>query len=596
MPDSPRERSSRPAVADTDAVAPTQVARTPGAPAATPTTTEPTPVAPTSPPGSAPRGSRHAASAWLLLVWRLVAPGAPAEDPRGRWATAIAAGSLAVAVLLLRLFFPTVVGTADQGDGQRLMCLFGVADTAPYDLLTSTQYVHTQWVPHRWSGEACEPYASSQALLVWPAVALTPLLGWGQGIDTRAVGIVCVLVLGVLVTLLVAVLPGRALFRLVTAALVVAVYADGVFARFFVSPDVEPACFLGVLAMVVALLAMWRRGDPTWRGMLLFAAATAFTVTADPRAAALLPAAALALLWAPLRSRRRRGRVVARLVGGVLVVGLVAVAGGYAALQPPRSTLEQRYDVVFGAILPHSPDPEGDLRWFGLPAEWASSSGTTLDDDAAAAYRPDFPRFVEEVTPGRVVLFFATHPARLVGMADRGLAAMTRPVIDDVGAHPPGVGAEPWQQEHRFPFVVVVSTLLGTVPLLIVLLQCVALALGAALASRRRQLGDRAAAFGATVVVLTVATWCQFWAVLLSGGTAALHEHLLVVDLTNVLLVVSAPVSAALLARRIATPRSGSARGARRRTAPLRRTTHQEPQQGPCRRAEPRPTGPGGHR
>lgn len=598
MPDSPRERSSRPAVVDT---APAPVA-TPSAPAT--------------------RGSRRAASAWLLLVWRWIAPGGPAEDPRGRWATAVAAGCLAVAVLLLHLFVPTVVGMGDQGDGQRLMCAFGVANTAPYDYAASTQYVFTQWVPHRWAGEACgaggsgEPYVSSQMLLVWPAVVLTPLFGWGAGIDTRAVGIVCVLVFGVLVALFVAFLPGRALFRLIAAALVVAVVGDGVFARFFVSPYSEAACFLGVLAMVVCLLAMWRRGDPTWLGMLLFSLATVFTITAKTQMVALLPAAALALLWRPLRARRGRGdpvaqarrrrgdpdpragrprprgRVVPRLLGASLVVALAGVAVGYAAIQPRHFTLLNTYNAVFVEMLPHSPDPEGDLRWFGLPADWASSSGTTVASENAAVHRPDFPRFTEEVSQGRIALFYVTHPARLVGMADRGLEAMTQPVLGYVGAYPPDVGAEPWQQEHRFPVVVVVSALLGTVPSAIVLLQIVALALGLGLAFRRRQLGDRAAAFGATVVVTAVATWAQFWAVMLSEGASEIYKHLLVTDLLNMLLLVSIPLSAALLARRIATPRSGSARGARRRTGPVRRTTHQEPRHV----SSLRPTGPGGHR
>ncbi|UBQ02732.1 hypothetical protein [Curtobacterium sp. TXMA1] len=574
------------------------------------------PAAPsTTTPAAPTRGSRRAASAWLLLVWRWVAPGGPAEDPRSRWATAVVAGCLTVAVLLLHLFVPTVVGMGDQGDGQRLMCAFGVANAAPYDYTASTQYVFTQWVPHRWAGEACgaggsgEPYVSSQMLLVWPAVVLTPLFGWGDGIDTRAVGIVCVLLLGVLIALFVAFLPGRPLFRLIAAALVVAVVGDGVFARFFVSPYSEAACFLGVLAMVVSLLAMWRRGDPTWWGMLLFALATAFTITAKTQMVALLPAAALALLWSPLRSRsqrapRPRGRVVPRLVGGSLVVVLAAVAVGYAAVQPRHFALLNTYNAVFVEMLPHSPDPEGDLRWFGLPADWASSSGTTVASENAAVHRPDFPRFTEEVSQGRIALFYVTHPARLVGMADRGLEAMTQPVLGYVGAYPPDVGAEPWQQEHRFPFVVVLSALLGTVPFAIVLLQIVALALGLGLAFRRRQLGDRAAAFGATVVVTTVATWAQFWAVMLSEGASEIYKHLLVTDLLNMLLLVSIPLSAALLARRIATPRSGSARGARRRTAPVRRATHLEPQgavrrsahRAPRRLDRPRPTASGGTR
>ncbi len=487
MPDSPRERSSRPAVVDT---APAPVA-TPSAPAT--------------------RGSRRAASAWLLLVWRWIAPvGRPRT--RGPLGHGRRRGCLAVAVLLLHLFVPTVVGMGDQGDGQRLMCAFGVANTAPYDYARehAVRLHAVGTAPLGGRGVRCRRVR--RTLRVVPDAARVA----GRRADAavrlgrrhrhpRRRHRLRARVRGARRALR-AFLPGRALFRLIAAALVVAVVGDGVFARFFVSPYSEAACFLGVLAMVVCLLAMRRRGDPTWLGMLLFSLATVFTITAKTQMVALLPAAALALLWRPLRARRGRGdpvaqarrrrgdpdpragrprprgRVVPRLLGASLVVALAGVAVGYAAIQPRHFTLLNTYNAVFVEMLPHSPDPEGDLRWFGLPADWASSSGTTVVSENAAVHRPDFPRFTEEVSQGRIALFYATHPARLVGMADRGLEAMTQPVLGYVGAYPPDVGAEPWQQEHRFPVVVVVSALLGTVPSAIVLLQIVALALG--LASR----------------------------------------------------------------------------------------------------------------
>ncbi|CAM5540546.1 glycan biosynthesis hexose transferase WsfD [Leifsonia shinshuensis] len=481
------------------------------------------------------------------------------------WLAAILCGLGACGALLLHLFVPTVVGIGDQGDGQRLVCELGVANRAPFDYTKFTQYIYTSWVPHQWFGESCgaggsgEPYYSSQSLLLWPAKWITPLFGWGQGLDTRAVGILCVLVFGILLALFVTQLPGQIGFRILIAAAVTAVMDDGVFADFFISPYSEPACFLGVFATLVALMFLWRREHVTWLGILLVTLACAVTITAKTQMISMLPVVAVALLWRPYRtspptpavgprsrgSMLRRG-ILLRVPALVAVVILVGATGAYAVSQPKRFSELNLYNAVFVEMLPHSPDPKADLAWLGLPANFASSSGTTVASPNAAIYDADYPEFLQKVSQEKIVLFYLAHPDRLVSMADRGLDAIAHPVLGYIGSYTAGSGHKPWAKEHRFPLIEGISVVFAAVPLLILVVQLVTLILGIAVASRRR-LGPARTAFGAATVFFVIALWLQFWTVMLSEGESEIYKHMIVTTFMSSLCLVWIPALIMLL-------------------------------------------------
>ena len=227
----------------------------------------------------------------------------------GARTTALLAGLISAVVMIVRLLVPEPAGMADQGDGHRLLCALGVRNVRPWDYTEFTRFLRPSWVPHQFYGEGCgaigsgEPYYSSQLLLLWPGKFLTPLLGWGPGLDTRAVGIVCCLVFGLLIAGLIAVLPGRRSFRVLIAAVVTMVMADGVFAGFFVSPYSEAGAFLGTLAICVTLLHYWNGRGPRWLAVLLVVLATVFTVSAKTQTVSWVPVVAFALLWLPFGRR-----------------------------------------------------------------------------------------------------------------------------------------------------------------------------------------------------------------------------------------------------------------------------------------------------
>ncbi|WP_155865268.1 glycan biosynthesis hexose transferase WsfD [Gryllotalpicola ginsengisoli] len=498
-------------------------------------------------------------------VGRLLLPGPASATSQPMWLVAVLCGLGACGALLLHLFVPTVVGMGDQGDGQRLVCELGVANQAPFDYTKFTQYIYTSWVPHQWFGESCgaggsgEPYYSSQSLLLWPAKWITPLLGWGPGLDTRAVGVLCVLVFGVLLTLFVTQLPGRVGFRILIAAAATAVMDDGVFADFFISPYSEPACFLGVFATLVALMFLWRREHVTWLGILLVTLACMVTITAKTQMISMLPVIAVALLWRPYRTRRRvraaapgsRGRtlrrgILLRVPAMIAVAALVGVTGAYTLGQPKRFSELNLYNAVFVEMLPHSPDPKADLAWLGLPADFASSSGTTVASPNAAIYDADYPQFLQKVSQEKIILFYLAHPDRLVSMADRGLDAIAHPVLGYIGSYTAGSGHKPWTKEHRFPPIEGISVVFAAVPLLILILQLVTLVLGLAVASRRR-LGPARTGFGAATVFFAVALWLQFWTVMLSEGESEIYKHMIVATFMSSLCLVWIPALILLL-------------------------------------------------
>jgi hypothetical protein len=490
---------------------------------------------------------------WLAA---LLLPGPVSHHSNSQWTVAVLSGLGASAALLFRLFLPTVVGMADQGDGQQLLCRLGVANHAPFRLSTFTQHIFTSWTPHQWYGETCPgassgtSFLSSQTLLLWPAKWITPLFGWGAGLDTRAVGILCAVVFGILLAFFVALLPGRAGFRVLMAVAVTAVMSDGVFADFFISPYTEPACFLGVFAVLVALMFLWRRDGVTWLGILVATVAFALAITADPRMLSLLPVAVGALLWRGYRSRRDpahvsrprpfRRALVLRIPALVAVAALLGISGFFAASQPSATTQASLYNAVFVEMLPHSSDPKADLRWLGLPTSFAQSSNTTMESPNAAITNPQFPEFARRVTVPKLALFYVTHPDRIVSMADRGLDALTHPVLDSLGSYTAGAAHRAGAKEHRFPVIEGVSVVFAAVPLLLLVLQLVTFVLGIAVASRRRLRAARTA-FGAASAFFVAALWFQFWTVMLTGGEPQIDRAMIVTTFMSSLCLVLLP-------------------------------------------------------
>lgn len=448
---------------------------------------------------------------------------------------ALITGVISAAAMIVRLFVPGPAGMADQGDGHALVCSLGVSNVRPWDYGEFTRFIHPSWVPHEFVGEACgaagsgEPVYSSQLAFLWMGKLITPLLGWGPGLDTRAVGIVCCLVFGALMAALVTVLPGRASFRILLAALVTVVMADGVFADFFISPYPEAAAFLGTLALMVALLHYWNGRGNRWLAVLWVVAAGVFTHAAKPEMVSWLPLLALALLWLPASPSRRSGRRLPpktwwrkRMMPLTAVVAIAVMSAAVLSLQPKRTTDVNLYNAVFAELLPHSPVPEDDLAWLGLDPGFLASSGTTVASPRSAALNPKFHEFQERVGPAKLAGFYAAHPERLIGMGERGITAMLTPELGYVGSFMEGQGQEPFGKDRRFPVVLGLYTAMKAVPVALVAMQLLTLMLGLAVAIRKK------AAIGRLAVVVVLAGWLQFWVVMVVSGQPEIYRQLVV--------------------------------------------------------------------
>ncbi|MDQ0029544.1 glycan biosynthesis hexose transferase WsfD [Arthrobacter bambusae] len=469
-----------------------------------------------------------------------VGPGVPGS-PRVR-GVALLCGTLGALVMILRLFVPRTVGMADQGTGQQLLCSLGVRNLRPWAYTDFTDFIHPGWVPHQYFGEGCgftgsgEPVYSSQLLLLWLGKWLTPVFAWGPGLDTRAVGIVCCVAFGALIAGLVAALPGRKPFRVLIAALITLVTADGVFADFFVSPYSEPAAFLGILSLAVALLRYWKGGRPRWASLLMVVLAAAFTVSAMPQMVSWLPAVALALLWLPTaRGRRRAGFVRRRwqafLMPTTAVIAIAGVAVAFLAAEPRRAAEMSLYNAVFASILPNSPDPVADLKWLGLDPSFASAAGSTMDSNNSAVYNPKYPQFGEQINRGKLAAFFATHPERLIGLGERGISALLTPELSGAGSYMADSGQGPGVKERRIPVVLGLYTAMKAAPVTLLGLHLLTLLMGFAVAARRKS------GIGRLAVVMVLGGWVQFWVVLVLEGQPEIHRQMIVTGFISALCV-----------------------------------------------------------
>jgi len=489
---------------------------------------------------------------WL----RIRVTGVPAR--RSVMLTAMTVGVGWTAILVARLFAGGVVGLADQGDGRRLLCSFGVASSRPW-AADSNAFLYYLWRPHEWYGETCgadgsgEPYHSSQALVLGAAKWLGQTFGLAQGIDLRIAGVVAACVLGATLGVIVLLLPGALGFRMVFASAVGLVIADSAFAGFLISPYSEPAAFMGVVSLGAALLFMWRKGDATAGGVAAVAVVALFAITSTTRMLSLVVPVVVALVWTPVRAERRAsGRHGLRRTPGrngrltgwlrrrwiAILAALAIVAGslGYWASQPQRFEAMNSYNAIFVEMLPHSPDPAGDLRWFGLDPGLVSASGSRIDSPNSVARGPQWDDFKSKVSAGAVAEFYVTHPGRWLGLLSRTVDGMTRPTLGYLGSYPADAGEPPFAKERRITVATSVLEFWGVAPALLLLVLAATLILGL-LTAAREVCSPPGRALGRLAAITVIAAVTQAGAVILTEGSSELYKHMIVADLLVLLCV-----------------------------------------------------------
>lgn len=452
------------------------------------------------------------------------------------------AGLLWTGILLARLFVGGAIGMGDQGDGRRLMCQLGVRNAAPFSANRSA-FLYPTWIPHHWFGEACSAdgaggvYRSSELALLSLARLLTPVLGLPGALDLRALGVVCSIVVGLCVAVLVVAVPGPLLLRLSIASAVGLLAADSAVAQFLVSPYSEAAGLLGCLALVPALLLLWRRGHTTWPTLLAVGFLSAFTLGSKTQAVGLLPALVAALVWLP--HWRHRSWLAARLPGLVLSALLVCLGAYFAATSPQGFSQQNVYGQVFGTILPNSHDPAADLRSLGADPSLADASGSNRESPHAASQRLAYLTFRDEVTATTVLRFYVTHPVRLAGLGGAGLHGVAHWEQDYLGSYLPDSGRAPLSIERRVD--VYGGLFRGAFPALLALFWIGTVYVGVRTV-RDRRLTTHEQALGRLALFVAAGAFCEFWTIMLVAGFPDVYKHMIY---TNLLLALGLPVMAA---------------------------------------------------
>ncbi|MEV7003986.1 hypothetical protein AB0N62_41045 [Streptomyces sp. NPDC093982] len=485
---------------------------------------------------------------------------------RAVWVASAIAGTVWAGVMLLRLLLGGWVGVGNNWDGDRLFCPLGLANDRPWDA-SQLAYVYPTWVEHTRYDEPCtsegwgERYYSSQQLVLWMAKGLTPLLGLSGALDVRAVGLLCTLAFGVVTALLVALLPGPLWLRLAMTVGFGLVMCDSAFAGFFISPYSEPGTLIGLMLLCPALLLLWRRPRSSLGGIVLTTAVMLFTLTTKTQMISLLPVAMLALLWLPSARQknddhqgnrsggshrthpmhRLRRWLVSRWPALIACALLCGVTAGFAATQPQRLNQQVWYTAVFVEMLPHSPDPLGDLKALGADGRLLSAMDSRMADGNSAARTPYWADYQRNVTPAKILLHYLSHPDRFIGKGARGVQAVTKPTLDNyLGSYPAGSGHLAYAKERR---VVVVTTLfefLQKAPALVPLMWLGTIILGALLATRTwaRPL---VRAVGRMTVCVVIALTLQFWLVMMTEGAGDIYKHMIP---TGYLTAICIPLSA----------------------------------------------------
>ncbi|MGH3491830.1 MAG: hypothetical protein ACRDRL_24095 [Sciscionella sp.] len=460
---------------------------------------------------------------------------------------ALTMGSLGTAFMLVRMFLPSPIGLADQGDGHRLLCQLGLRNAVPWNA-SPAQYVYFSWLPHRYFGETCgangtsQPYFSSALGLMRIAGWVTHALGFPGGLDLRALAVLCSVLVGVGVSWTIVEMRGAMLPRLFTGLLLVVVLADSGIAPYFASPYSETVAIFGLLLLCPATLRLLRGRHHWMASMLSVVVIGAVVLTAKTQMLSFLPGLLLLLLVKPASRHDDQGHqadregwlrtgIARRAAVLIACAGLVALSASYLSSAPPRFAELDSYDQVFGTILPHSPNKAADLRFFGLDPSLATGSGSNILSPNSVAAKPAYLGFTAKVTPTRIAEFYLTHPTRLFGLAGQGLeGAATYRLSDYLATYPPNAGEPPGSVEHRVELLTGVFSVLRAAPGLLALLWLAAL-IGFGVATRRRS------AAGVLGLALTIGILVQFWAVMLTEAAAELIKHMIIVDYATALLL-----------------------------------------------------------
>ena len=224
-----------------------------------------------------------------------------------------------------------------------------------------------------------------------------------------------------------------------------------------------------------------------------------------------------------------------RLPGLATAAALLVAAVIVLQAAPQRFGQVDAYDEVFNEILVHSANPAADLRSLGVDPALASARGSNVLSANSAATSPAYLQFRSHVTEGVILEFYLAHPGRLFPVAGDGLDAMSQWRQNYLGTYVSGPGHQPGAIEDRVG--VYTGLFHGAAPIVFLLIWLATLGFGLS-AARDRRVGPVEQAVGRLAVVLALAAFFEFWAVMVGEGRSDLYKHMI---LTNELFALGVP-------------------------------------------------------
>ncbi|MFJ2741200.1 hypothetical protein ACIO3O_16210 [Streptomyces sp. NPDC087440] len=457
--------------------------------------------------------------------------------------TALIVGVLAAAAMLARLFLGGTVGMADNYDGHRLTCQLDVI-VHDADTRRAFEFITTRYDEHTWYGETCgsggEVYASTARYLLEAAKAVTPLFGYAGALDLRVLGMICALLFGAATALLFVSLPLKTWMRALVTGLLAAATLDSTVALYFISPLNESAAIVGMVFVLAMMFRVVRRQQAHWADLLVLTGVTVFTVLAKTQTATVVLAVLPVLLLRPVKLPWQKkvpapsgGGLLRGSVRGLLVrlpalalAGVLALTtGAYQAAKPIWFQEMYNYHQVFVELLPNSPTPQEDLAELGLPPRFVEHTGTRLNG-TGLTWSDDYRLFYDQVNTPLLMSFYARHPERLIGMADRGMVGMVNGRASYLGNYAENTGNAPYAKDCRVCLISGAFHLVKPVRWVVFpALWFGSIGLGLWIATRRR-LSPGLRGTGVILAGMSVATLAQFWAVMFSDGSNDLDKHM----------------------------------------------------------------------
>jgi hypothetical protein len=385
--------------------------------------------------------------------WVLRLRGWPPPGHALRWLSIV---TVSFGLFVIRFLVPSPVAQADNHDGRRVLCAFGVAPvTGGFPRWVS--YSYFQFVP----SASCAKfgfYPTSQLVLMAVARVLTPLTGLPGSVNLIALGLLTCAIVSFGIATLATGLRLRPWAQLTVAAAAWLIMADSAFFDLYASPFAEPAALIGLLLVAAGLVYLGRDWPRSLFGLLLAGVGGLFAILAKEQYAVLAVPICLTLLLAG--SARGPGRGLRRYLtrqtkAAVAVVAVLAgMTAGYLYWDSTSSYAaalhhEQAVDMIFDDIVNGHDNARADLRALGLPGSWAVYAGHDFWSKLSVRHDPLYARYAGKLSDGTVAHFLLTHPDRIARIGQHAARYALHFRVTYLGDYPPSAGHPPGTVESR---------------------------------------------------------------------------------------------------------------------------------------------------